>query len=300
MKLFTLLFIAVSWATFAQQQQEMSLAVYEKANAVKTHRGFSKSLFRYQGLTFLASDAPLSFQLNDGLERKVTFFDILENPNAGTFGRLAVYSTPNRQVTVVIPTEQSPKAVKDKYAEDLKAKCLANDGLGVCVAFAFSQTNPVQTAIAFESQEFCFPAETFVNLVDGTEARISTIKIGDEITGLRANRVENIIVHEGTFSLTRLLVRSNSQAWVSTRNDSGLLSLEVTPNHPVLTLFGKKRVEELRKGDWLFVRDAVSGRYLTAELTGIAPHSRTVSKVYHLQTNSGTYEAENIVVLNKH
>jgi hypothetical protein len=37
---------------------------------------------------------------------------------------------------------------------DLKTKSLTNDGLGICVALAFNQDH---------YQEFCFPAETFVN-----------------------------------------------------------------------------------------------------------------------------------------
>jgi hypothetical protein len=64
-------------------------------------------------------------------------------------------------------------------------------------------------------------------------------------------------------------------------------------------LTGKKAAGQLQKGDWLFVRDAVSGRYLTAEITTIEVNARTVSQVVNLKTDSGAYEAESIVVLDK-
>ena len=301
MRFIPFVLVAVSWATFAQERQSgMTLAEFDKAKAVEIRSGSPKKHFRSHGLSYRQHETSLSFQFSDGVENKVSFYDISERSDQSILGRLVVYSSQNRLETLVLPNETSHKAVKEHFVADLKAKSLTNDGLGICVAFALSQTQPRSSTALAHPQEFCFPAETFVNLVDGTEKKISGIQAGDEITGIRANRVEKVIVNEGVFSLTRLLVRPNGQAWVSTRNESGLLSLEVTPNHPVLTLLGKKRVEDLHAGDWLFVRDAVTGRYLTAELTSIAPAFRTVDKVYHLQTEGGTYEAENIVVLNKH
>ena len=136
----------------------------------------------------------------------MSFYDISERSDQSILGRLVVYSSQNRLETLVLPNETSSKAVREHFVADLKAKSLTNDGLGICVAFALSQTQPRSGTVLGHPQEFCFTAETFVNLIDGTEKKISGIQAGDEITGIRANRVEKVIVNEGVFSLTRLLL----------------------------------------------------------------------------------------------
>ncbi|MEI7583007.1 Hint domain-containing protein [Runella sp.] len=283
-------------------QRGITLAEYSKVKTVILKNVEKKTYIRDQGFIFdRPEEKPYSFNLNDGIERKIYLYHIMDGASAVSIGSFAVFAMQGRQINMAIPNKLAPNDVWVQYLNDLKAGNKTADGLAVCVAFLLAQgkTEIKKDSTTEDTNDVCFPAETFINLTDGSEKAIAKVKVGDTVTGIREGKVVRVDFHEGNFQLNRILVRPNGQAWVSTHLKGGLIALEATPNHPILTLTGKQPVGQLKKGDWLFVRDAVSGRYLTAEIAEIEVNARTVSQVFNLKTEGGTYEAESIVVLDK-
>lgn len=303
MKFLLIALWAVCTCAFAQvNQRGITLAEYAKVKTVVLKNVEKKTYIRDQGFIFdRPEEKGFSFNLNDGIERKIYLYHIMEGAGTATIGSLAVFTMQGKQINVTIPNKSAPNDVWTQYLTDLKAANKNADGLAVCVAFLLAQgkTEITKDSTTEDTNDVCFPAETFINLTDGSEKAIAKVKVGDFVTGISARKVVRVDFHEGSFQLTRILVRPNGQAWVSTHLKGGLIALEATPNHPILTLTGKKSISQLKKGDWLFVRDAVSGRYLTAEIADIEVNARTVSQVFNLTTEGGTYEAESISVLDK-
>jgi hypothetical protein len=300
--LFTIFFALCSCAFAQDNQRGITLAEYTKVKTVVLKNVEKKTYIREQGFIFDRPEENLfSFNLNDGIERKVYLYQIIDGTSTKNIGSLAVFTMQGKQINLAIPNKLAPNEVWTQYLNDLKTSNKAADGLAVCIAFILSKgvTDITKDSILEETNDLCFPTETFINLADGNEKPIAEVKIGDSVTGIVPGKVVRVDVHEGTFQLNRILVRPNGQAWVSTHLKGGLIALEATQNHPVLTLMGKRTVGQLKKGDWLFVRDAVSGRYLTAEIAKIEINARTVSQVFSLKTEGGTYEAESIIVLDK-
>lgn len=300
--LFTIFFALCSCAFAQDNQRGITLAEYTKVKTVVLKNVEKKTYIREQGFIFDRPEESLfSFNLNDGIERKIYLYHIMDGISSKNIGSLAVFTMQGKQINLAIPNKLAPNDVWTQYLNDLKASNKAADGLAVCIAFMFSKgvTEITKDSTLEETNDLCFPTETFINLADGNEKPIAEVKIGDSVTGIVPGKVVQVDFHEGTFHLNRILVRPNGQAWVSTHLKDGLIALEATQNHPVLTLMGKRTVGQLKKGDWLFVRDAVSGRYLTAEIAKIEINARTVSQVFNLKTEGGTYEAESIIVLDK-
>lgn len=300
--LFTIFFALCSCAFAQDNQRGITLAEYTKVKTVVLKNVEKKTYIREQGFIFDRPEESLfSFNLNDGIERKIYLYQIMDGSSTKNIGSLAVFTMQGKQISLAIPNKLAPNDVWTQYLNDLKASNKAADGLAVCIAFMFSKgvTEITKDSTLQETNDLCFPTETFINLADGNEKPIAEVKIGDSVTGIVPGKVVQVDFHEGTFHLNRILVRPNGQAWVSTHLKGGLIALEATQNHPVLTLMGKRTVGQLKKGDWLFVRDAVSGRYLTAEIAKIEINARTVSQVFNLKTEGGTYEAESIIVLDK-
>ena len=300
--LFTIFFALCSCAFAQDNQRGITLAEYTKVKTVVLKNVEKKTYIREQGFIFDRPEENLfSFNLNDGIERKVYLYQIIDGTSTKNIGSLAVFTMQGKQINLAIPNKLAPNEVWTQYLNDLKTSNKAADGLAVCIAFILSKgvTDITKDSTLEETNDLCFPTETFINLADGNEKPIAEVKIGDSVTGIVPRKVVRVDVHEGTFQLNRILVRPNGQAWVSTHLKGGLIALEATQNHPVLTLMGKRTVGQLKKGDWLFVRDAVSGRYLTAEIAKIEINARTVSQVFNLKTEGGTYEAESIIVLDK-
>lgn len=303
MKFLLIALWAVCTCAFAQDNQRgITLAEYAKVKTVVLKNVEKKTYIREQGFIFdRPEEKGFSFNLNDGIERKIYLYHIMEGATTKNIGSLAVFTMQGKQISLTIPNKLASNDVWTQYLNDLKTGNKTADGLAVCVAFILSQgkTEVIKDSTTEDTNDVCFPAETFINLIDGSEKAIAEVKIGDTVTGIHNSKVVRVDFHEGNFQLNRILVRPNGQAWVSTHLKGGLIALEATQNHPVLTLTGKKPVGQLKKGDWLFVRDAVSGRYLIAEIAEIEVNARTVSQVFNLKTEGGTYEAESIVVLDK-
>jgi hypothetical protein len=293
---------------YAQDNQRgFTLAEYASVKTM-TFKNIEKNTYvREKEFVFdRPDDKPFyDFNLNDGVDRKIFLYSIQEGSSSKNLGSLAVFSMKGKLTNLVIPNSLASKEVWTQYLEDLKNNSKTTDGFAICVAYMLSQLGSgAEKATAVEEtkdpNDFCFPADIFVNLANGVEKNITEIKIGDTVAGLPNNEVTRIDFHQGFFKLHRILVRPNGQAWVSTHVKDGLIALEATENHPILTLTGKKQVKTLQKGDWLFVHDAVSGRFVTAEIVTLVPNARTVSQVFNLKTKSGMYEAESIVVFDKH
>ena len=308
MKFFIILLTAVCTGVYAQDNQRgFTLAEYASVKTM-TFKNIEKNTYvRDKNFVFdRPEDKPFyAFNLNDGIERKIFLYKIKDGSSSKNVGSLAVFSLKGKLTNLVIPNLLAPKEVWTQYLEDLKNNSKVADGFAICVAYMLSQLGsevekPSSTQEEKDPNDFCFPADIFVSLANGTEKKITEIKIGDTVAGTPNSKVTAVDSHTGTFKLHRILVRPNGQAWVSTHVKDGLITLEATQNHPVLTLTGKKRVKALQKGDWLFVRDAVSGRYITAEIVALVPNARTVSQVFNLKTESGMYETESIVVFDKH
>lgn len=307
MKFIFILCCTLCLSAYGQESKRaLTLGEYDQIKSVSLKNVDKKTSIREKGFLFSrpSTNGVFSVPLNDGSERKIFLYKISEGTTPQGLGLLAVFSAPNKQIQQCIPNTLAPKEVWAKYVEDLKNNNKTTDGFAVCMAYVLSQLGPDLAPESTKEEEdpndFCFPAELFVNLADGTEKSIASIQVGDIVSGLKEGKVTQVKKHQGTFSLTRLLIKPNSQAWVSRKVQNGLIALEVTPNHPILTLLGKAYVDQLKRKDWVFVHDVVSGRYVTAEIVDIQQNARTVPEVYSLTTEHGTYDVEGIVVLDKH
>ena len=307
MKFIFILCCALCLSAYGQESKRaLTLSEYDLIKSISFKNIDKKTSIREKGFLFSrpSTNVVFSLALNDGSERKIFLYKISEGTTPKGLGLLAVFSTPTKQIQQCIPNTLAPKEVWAKYIEDLKNNNKTTDGFAVCMAYVLSQLGPDLATESIKEEEdsndFCFPAELFVNLADGTEKSIASIQVGDIVSGIKEGKVTQVKKHQGTFSLTRLLIKPNSQAWVSRKVQNGLIALEVTPNHPILTLLGKTSVNRLKQKDWVFVHDVVSGRYVTAEIVDIQQNARTVPEVYSLTTEHGIYDVEGIVVLDKH
>jgi intein/homing endonuclease len=95
-----------------------------------------------------------------------------------------------------------------------------------------------------------------------------------------------VLVHRGDYALDRL------QA-------SGGASLELTGNHPVFTLRGFVRTEDLLVGDTVFIVDEVAAQTRQERLISITRRASTSEVTYNLKTTAGNYFAADLLIHNK-
>jgi len=145
----------------------------------------------------------------------------------------------------------------------------------------------------------CVTAETEVAMVDGARIPISQLHRGDMVLayddkapgGRTQAKVQRVLRHHGSYPIHRLSVAGVGD---------GSANLEVTGNHPVLTVAGGYLpVDSLQAGDQIYVFDPREERVVPRPIAAIV---RDVSKrgiVYNLKTSRGQYIASEVVVHNK-
>lgn len=307
-----LLFITLllHFAAFAQDETRgITAAEFAAAKAITIKNLEKDSYFKSGSLVLDRNEEqpPYVFKFSDGIERRIYLYKLFESESMKQLGSLAVYHTPKdgKTLTVCIPNNQADKAIWGQYIDDLKDHAKVADGFAVCMAFMLSKENTGKgkaaegTTAQADHNEFCFPADAYVLMQDGTEKRIDQVRVGEYVGGTQANRVRRVTQHKGQFAITSVLVEPFQAVWASTRNSVGLVELEATGNHPVLTLTGRRNLRDLQTGDVVFVQDAARQQYQLAQVKRVLPNTRTVSSVYNLETGKGLYEVNGVLVLNK-
>lgn len=146
-----------------------------------------------------------------------------------------------------------------------------------------------------EPSSGCVTPRTLVSLPDGGQRPISQMKRGDTVLAYEPGPsgrptdavVERVLRHVGRYKIDRLVADDGSE-------------LEITGNHPVLTLEGGYQpVASIAPGDHVFVRDVVTGRFEPRTIAAIVRDVTRENVVYNLKTTRGQYVAEGIVVHNK-
>ncbi|WP_266368792.1 Hint domain-containing protein [Tellurirhabdus rosea] len=307
--LFAAMFALASLIATAQEAKRgITAAEYALAKAV-TFKNVEKDTYvKANGLLFDRDDekAPYVFKFSDGIERRVYFFSLYEAQSMKSLGQLAVFYTPKdgKMQKVCVPNAEADRAVWGQYIDDLKDANKAADGFAVCLAFALSKesSGPVKTDGATaekDHNEFCFAGSSYVLMADGTEKPIGQVKVGEQVGGLKSETVLAVNAHQGSFTLTRILLEPAQQLWASHVTSSGHVELEATANHPILTAKGRVAAGDLRKGDVVFVEDAATGSYRMATVVFVQDAARVVNQVYSLTTSGGAYVVDGAVVLDK-
>jgi hypothetical protein len=155
--------------------------------------------------------------------------------------------------------------------------------------------------------DICFPGEMRVTMGDGTSKSICEVRPGDEVVTVdpvtRARQsvvVKELTVHAvKNYALTRLTL----VAAVARGERDVLLSsklLEATPNHPMMTATGERKVGELAIGDKVVCLDERTGRYLAYEVWDRTESAGGVQPVYNIVAGSGsTFIMNGVMVMQK-
>jgi hypothetical protein len=310
--LYTLIIsLLMTTTTLAQEEQRgITAAEFASAKTIVIKNLEKDSYVKANGFVLDRNEEqpPYVFKFSDGVERRIYRYNLHEAEGMKQLGSLAVYHTPKdgKSLMVCIPNNLADKAIWGQYIDDLKDHAKVADGFAVCMAFMLSKENAGKaktadgtTTASTDHNEFCFPGDAHVLMQEGLEKRIDAVKVGDYVGGMAANRVTRVTRHTGTFALMKVLLEPTTAIWASNRIVAGFIELEATPNHPILTLTGRKPLGTLQPGDMVLVEDAARSNYQLAEVKRVLPNARTVQAVYNLHTGQGLYQVNDVLVLDK-
>ena len=270
---------------------------------------------------------------DDGKRKRIDLYKLILKEGRVELGTVIYYTTENgKRYMACMPGYKADTSVWRKYFEDihgiekeepffvLKLSYVLSKELGFQWYRAANgmQGAAVDREAGTYGNDICFPGEMRVSMGDGTSKLISEVRSGDVVLAVdpvtqvrRPVVVKELTVHAvKNYAITRLTLvaaRDGSHREGDPKGGNGgrevLLSsrvLEATPNHPMMTAAGEKKVGELVTGDKVVCLDEGTGRYLEYQVWDKTETAGGMQPVYNIVAGSGTtFVINGVMVMQK-
>ena len=158
--------------------------------------------------------------------------------------------------------------------------------------------------------DICFPGDQEVAMSDGSTKPLREIKAGDQVITIDPNTklntsvtVKQLVQHNAkNYAITRLLLIAAVTNVAEDVQDVQLTSkaLQATPNHPMLTETGQKKIGEVLIGDEVLCFNEKTKTYQAFTVINKTETAGGVQKVYNMEVNGGsTFMMNDVMVLQK-
>ena len=326
---FCLTFLSLVFVTTAQDSSKshlFSMEEYEKAKTFKvkdldndTYVKFDNTyvLDRYEGRK------PYFITGDDGQKKRVDIYRLLLRENKQELGTVIFYTNEKgTQYEACLPNFRAAANVWTKYFEDihaidkiepnfvLKLSYVLSRELGFQLYKAANQGKDVSREAGTYGTDICFPGDVQVSMADGSKKLLREIKKGDFIATVdpatqqaATTQVTALVAHEEkNYAITRLVLLDATEKKTAAGKEINLSAKELraTPNHPVETTTGQKKMGEVNEGDEILCRNKQTGRYNRYMVWNKTEQAGGVQQVYNIETSGGsTFVMNEVMVLQK-
>jgi hypothetical protein len=259
---------------------------------------------------------------DDGQRQRIDLYKLILKEGRVELGTMIFYSTAaGRRYGICMPGYKADTSVWRKYFEDihsiekdepffvLKLSYVLSKELGFQLYRAANglQGGAVDREAGTYGNDICFPGGMRVTMADGRDKAVSEVRPGDEVVTVdpvtqvrRSVVVKELTVHAvKNYAITRLMLvaavaRGDRDVRLSSR------VLEATPNHPMMTATGERKVGELVVGDKVVCLDERTGHYLGYEVWDKTESAGGMQPVYNIVAGSGsTFIMNGVMVMQK-
>jgi hypothetical protein len=260
---------------------------------------------------------------DDGQKKRVDLYRLVAKDSMLDIATVIFYTNENGKLyTAVMPLFNSNADIWNKYFEDIHATDKEEKNYVLKLSYVLSKEFSYQLYKSMNAGKdvkeeagtygtaICFPGDQLVTLANGTQKELRSIQPGDEIVSPDAAthqtstiRVKELVKHTAeNYAITRLLVMhavEQEQEGTHVVTLSGKV-LQATPNHPVLTIAGKKQMGAVVTGDQLLCMDEHTKTLVTYTVINKTEAAGGRQPVYNIVAEGGdAFMMNNIMVLQK-
>lgn len=260
---------------------------------------------------------------DDGQKKRIDLYRLIAKDSMLDIATVIFYTNENGKLyTAVMPSFNSNGDIWNQYFEDIHAIDKVEKNYVLKLSYVLSKEFSYQLYKSMNAgknvkeeagtygTDICFPGDQLVTLANGTQKELRAIRPGDEIISPDATthqtntiRVKELVEHAAeNYAITRLLVMHATEedagdAHVVTM--SGKV-LQATPNHPVLTIAGRKQMGAVNTGDQLLCMDERTKTFVTYTVINKTEAAGGRQPVYNIVAEGGdAFMMNNIMVLQK-
>src|SRR5450432_1454219 len=284
----------------------LSAEQYQKAKTFKVKDLDNDTYVKFENTYVLdryESRKPYFITGDDGQKKRVDLYRFLLREGKIELGTLIFYT--NEKGTVYqacLPDFKANAKVWQKYFEDihaidkiepnfvLKLSYVLSKEFGFQLYKAANQGKDISREAGTYGMDICFPGDVEVSMYDGSNKLLSEIKKGDRIITVdptthkaTATEVTALVAHdEKNYAITRLVLLSIEEKHISTGTTIKLSAKELnaTPNHPVITATGQKKIGEVKECDEILCLDKQTGLYKKYIIWNKTEEAGGIQKVY--------------------
>jgi hypothetical protein len=262
---------------------------------------------------------------DDGKKKRIDLYKLILKEGRVELGTMIFYSTEKgKRYVACMPGYKADGKVWEKYFEDIHAIEKEEPNFVLKLSYVLSkelgfQLYRANTAGAGKEisreagtygNDICFPGDMQVAMAGGSTRLLSQVKAGDEVVAVdpvthqpATVRVKELTVHEAkNYAITKLVLFSATEKDLRLAREVVLLSkvLQATPNHPMVTVNGDKKMGELKEGDKVLCLDEKTGRYTEFTIWDKEESAGGMQRVYNIVADGGsTFIMNDVMVLQK-
>ncbi|UPK69777.1 Hint domain-containing protein [Chitinophaga filiformis] len=260
---------------------------------------------------------------DDGQKKRIDLYRLIAKDSMQDIATVIFYTNESGKLyTAVMPLFNSNADIWNQYFEDIHAIDKVEKNYVLKLSYVLSKEFSYQLYKAMNAgknvkdeagtygTDICFPGDQLVTLANGAQKELRDIQPGDEIISPDAAthqtstiRVKELVKHTAeNYAITRLLVMHATEedaAGIHVVTLSGKV-LQATPNHPVLTIAGKKQMGTITAGDQLLCMDEHTKTLVTYTVVNKTEAAGGKQPVYNIIAEGGdAFMMNNIMVLQK-
>ncbi|MBW8688206.1 Hint domain-containing protein [Chitinophaga rhizophila] len=323
--LLTLLF-TVAIVHLMAQSRPMTMAEYTKAKTFTVKDLDNDTYVKFNNeyvLDRYEMRKPYLITGDDGQKKRIDLYRLVAKDSMQDIATVIFYTNEaGKLYTAVMPLFNSNADIWNQYFEDIHAIDKVEKNYVLKLSYVLSKEfsyqlyksmhagKDVKEEAGTYGTDICFPGDQLVNLANGKQKALRDIRPGDEIISpdmatqqTHTIRVKELVQHTAeNYAITRLLIIHAKEQQRGGMHEvilSGKL-LQATPNHPVLTVAGRKQMGAVSEGDQLLCMDAHTRALVQYTVVNKTESAGGKQPVYNIVAEGGdAFMMNNIMVLQK-
>jgi hypothetical protein len=331
MRKVTLTFLLASSFYLSQAQTKvnprpLTIAEYDKAKNFSVADLDKDTYVKFENIYILdryEARKPYFITGDDGLKKRIDLYKLIAKEGMQEIGMMVFYTNEKGKLyKALVPDFTADGKVWEKYFQDidninkeeknfiLKLSYVLSKELSFQQYKLINGGKDMKEEGATYGNDICFPGTEVVQLANGGHRSIKDIRSGDQVVTVDPATQKQAIVtvkelttHEAkNYAITQLTLVSAQVANTAKAFDVKLSGkiLQATPNHPMMTKEGTRKIGELAEGEEVLCLNEQTGKYEAFTVLRKSEKAGGIQKVYNMVADGGsTFLMNGVMVMQK-
>ncbi|MGI4022484.1 MAG: hypothetical protein ACRYFA_13340 [Janthinobacterium lividum] len=296
----------------AVNPRPITMEEYTKAKTFNVKDPDTETYVKFENAYILDRYRPKPYFItgDDGQKKRMDLYNLMAKEGLQQLGLMIFYTNEKgKHYQALLPNQTADGKVWERYFEDIHSIDKEEKNFVLKLSYVLSREfsyqifkninggkNMKEESGTYGS-DICFPGTDLVTMANGSQKMLASVKPGDQVLSVDPQtkkttvvNVKELSVHEAkNYALTRLVLVDAQEK--STDKNSIHLSakvLEATPNHPMTTVAGSKKIGETEIGEKVLCYNEAKKAYEIYTVLAKTERAGGVQKVYNIVAGGGT------------